>query len=163
LFDELRDDTVTPDQERKLLGKVVTRGDAGRHLRLLPLLAHRHGSDEAVALPLASLDEPPAVPPVAERPPKGGDLEFQIPFHDVDIGPDTSEQLGLSDPFARSFDQGEKDVEGAASDANGSTCLQQKTSAGQDLEAVERERGFDGGRMRLCHCNLARKVSPRRA
>lgn len=88
---------------------------------------------------------------VAENPPKGDHLNFEIPFHDVSVGPDTSKQLVLPDPFARSFGEGEKDIEGATSEANGFACLQQKTPARQDLEPLEREGGFDRGRTRLCH------------
>ena len=134
-----------------------------RQCPLLPSRGHRHRRHEAVSLPLARLDEPPAVLSIAEDSPKGGDLEFEVSLHDVGVGPDTRKQLGLADPLARPFEKGEKDVEGTASDAKGSACLQQEALAGQDLEPVERECGFDGGSMVLGHCSLARGVPPRRS
>ena len=158
LFGELGDDLAASDQRRQLLGQVVAPRGADRRRRPLPLLAGGHGRDEAVSLPLARLDEPPAVLPIAEHPPEGGHLELEVAFHDVGVGPDPGEQLGLADPLAGPFEQGEEDVEGAASDADGPARFQQKPLAGQDLEPVEREGGFDRGRMLLGHCSLTRCV-----
>ncbi len=74
------------------------------------------------------------------------------------VGPNTSKQLGFPDTFAGPFNEREKDVKGATSEADGFACLQQETPAGEDLKLVEREGTIDRRTMRLCHCSLARKV-----
>ena len=126
-----------------------------RWRRLLCLLPDGDGRNEAVSLPRTRIDELPALLPVAEDPPKGDHLDFEISFDDVGVGPDTSKQLVLPDPLAGPFDKGEKDIKGATPEAYGFARLQQKTLAGQDLKTVERERGSNRREMRLWHCSLA--------
>ena len=137
--------------------QIMTGGcDAGRHrqCRSFAPVCDMNGGNEAVSLSLACVDEPPAILSIAQRSSERGNLELEVSFADVRIGPDPSQQLGLGDPLTGPFKQGHEQVEGAASYADGIAGFQQQSLAGKNLEVVERKNTIDRGSELFSHFDL---------
>src|SRR5690242_5649571 len=98
--------------------------------------------DKPVTLSRARLQVAAAILPVPQRPPQGGDLEFQVAFDDMRAGPNAGDQLLLGEQLTRSFKQRDEEVKGAAAHRNGLTRLEQEPLAGQQAERPERHRAL---------------------
>ena len=114
-----------------------------RQRRSIAPISGMNGGNEAVSLSLACVDEPPAILSIAQHSSESGNLELEVAFSDVRVGPDSSQQLSLGDPLAGPFKQSHEEVEGAASYADGFAAFQQKSLARKNLEMAERKNTID--------------------
>ena len=117
--------------------------DRHRQRRSFAPVSDTNWGNEAESLSLACVDEPPAILSIAKHSSESGNLELEVSFPDVRVGPDSSQQLSLGDPLAGPFKQGHEEVEGAASYADGFAAFQQKSLARKNLEMAERKNTID--------------------
>jgi len=109
--------------------------------------------DKAITLARRRRDVPPAGASIAQRPPQGADLEFEISLLDNGAPPHAGDQLVLADQLPRALDQSGQNIKRAAAHTHRVIVFEQKSLCWNQAEGAERDRAF--GRDEIGHLNLA--------
>src|SRR5260370_3543366 len=75
--------------------------------------------DKAITLARRRRDVPPAAASIAQRPPQGTDLEFEIPLLDKGALPHAAHQLAFADQLSGAIHSSGQNIKRAAPQTNG--------------------------------------------
>jgi len=139
----------------------------GELLRQIMILSRRRGrqwcgcrrlcdtdrGDKAITLTRRRRDVPPAAASIAQRPPQGAYLEFEISLLDKGASPDAGHQLVFADQLPGALHQSGQDIKRAAAQTHRVIVFEQKSLCRNQAEGAERDRAF--GRDEIAHLNLA--------
>ena len=108
--------------------------------------------DKAITLARRRRDVPPAAASIAQRPPQGADLEFEISLLDKGAPPHAGHQLVFPDQLPGALHQSGQNIKRAAAHTHRVIVFEQKPLCRNQAEGAERDRAF--GRDEIGHLNL---------